>query len=161
MPVGVDQPRHHDRALAVDALAAAAQVVADGNDLAVANVDVPPREIAERGVHGEHVRVTNRHLAAPGEPAGFAVAVASVAAVVGPGRGGPFRQPDRSGSGRAAQESPPAQAVGIDFHLNLPFRATPRWLWQAICKANLTVLAIDCKKSECRVGTGEKPPKSE
>ena len=63
VPVGFDQARHDDHAAAVDLLAAACDVLADGHDRAVAHMHRAARDVAER-VHRHHIGVGNGELAA-------------------------------------------------------------------------------------------------
>ena len=62
MPVGLDETGHDDHAVAVDPQAAASDVLADRDDVAVAHMDGPARDVAERRVHGHHIGVGDGEL---------------------------------------------------------------------------------------------------
>ena len=71
MPVGLDQPRQHDRALALDRVRARRlQVLADRGDQAVLDVHVAADDVAGAGFHRHDVGVADDEIAARGSRAG-------------------------------------------------------------------------------------------
>ncbi len=106
VPVGLDQARHDDHAVAVDLLPAALDVLADRDDLAVLHVHGAARDVAERGVHGHDVRVDDGELAARRQSARSAFTAARLRHQR---RGEEAARPGRAERRGAADETTPAQ----------------------------------------------------
>jgi hypothetical protein len=104
VPVGLDEAGHDDHAVAVDPQAAAGDVLADRDDVAVAHMDGPAGDVAERRVHGHHIGVGDGELTARRQR--------SAAARLRHQR----RRPQRAGAcraegGDAAEETAPCELV--------------------------------------------------
>ncbi len=76
VPMRVDESRQQHHAVAGNHFGALGRnIVANGDDLAITDVHVGARLVAERRVHGHHIRAANDDVAACGQPAGGPVAV--------------------------------------------------------------------------------------
>jgi hypothetical protein len=104
VPVGVDEAGHDDHAGAVDPQAAAGDVLADRDDVAVAHMDRPAGDVAERRVHGHHIGVGDGELAPRRER--------TAAARLSDQRRGPQRgRTGRAEGGNAAEKTAPVELV--------------------------------------------------